>query len=76
MVCHVMLGTMETHKALLYHVEDLNVYLKEVREGIIWILEGRVFQAEGTASAKAQRWECLVSWRNHRKRPMWQEWSQ
>lgn len=32
----------------------------KVREGARWISEVRVGQAEGTASAKALRWECAL----------------
>ena len=53
MVCHMMLGAIEKNKALLYQVRDLNTDRKEVREGTMWIPEGRVLQAEGTDSAKA-----------------------
>lgn len=31
--------------------------LKEVKERVLWTFGRRAFQAEGTASAKALRWE-------------------
>lgn len=34
--------------------------LKEVQKIAMWLSVGRVFQADGTANAKALRWEC--SW--------------
>lgn len=75
MVSQMVSGGIEKNETLLDQLRDFNTDLKEVREGAMWIPEGRVFQTEGTARAKTLRWECLVSLRNS-KRPMWLEWSE
>ena len=44
--------------------------IKMLREGALQIFRGKIFQAEGTASAKAVRWEHVCCVQGKPRRPV------
>lgn len=67
-------SSVEENKALIYQVRDLKHRLEGGKGGShVVSFKGRLFQAEGVASPKVLRWECLMSW-GKSKRPMQLEW--
>ena len=48
---------------------------KEVKELVIWLSGGGLFQVEGNACAKTLRWELVWHIQGTVRRPIWQECS-